>query len=117
MFDGTGAIKSAIFRLTKIIGKERSHWVLAVIMLFFGCLGAFAGMLEAAIPFASLCIGIALALGYDALVGISIALVGIVMGWTAGPSNPWNVGIGQNIAGLPMFSGFRLIIFAALMIV
>ncbi len=119
VFDGTGAIKSAIFRLTKIIGKERSHWVLAVIMFFFGCLGAFPGMLEAAIPFAPLCIGISLALGYDALVGISIALMGIVMGWTAGPSNPWNVGIGQNIAGLPMFSGFgfRLIIFATLMIV
>ena len=119
VFDGTGAIKSAIFRLTKIIGKERSHWVLAAIMLFFGCLGAFPGMLEASIPFAPLCIGIALALGYDALVGISIALVGIVMGWTAGPSNPWNVGIGQSIAGLPMFSGFgfRLLVFVALMIV
>ncbi|AOT73265.1 YfcC family protein [Geosporobacter ferrireducens] len=119
VFDGTGAIKAAIFRLTKIIGEERSHWVLAAIMLFFGCLGAFPGMLEAAIPFAPLCIGIALALGYDALVGISIALIAIVMGWTAGPSNPWNVGIGQSISELPMFSGlgFRLFIFVILMAV
>ncbi|KUO70625.1 MAG: hypothetical protein APF77_17280 [Clostridia bacterium BRH_c25] len=119
VFDSTGAIRAAIFSLTRNIGEEKGHWVLAAIMLFFGSLGAFPGMLEAAIPFAPLCIGIALALGYDTLVGISIALIGIVMGWSAGPSNPWNVGIGQTIGELPMFSGFgyRLFIFAVFMFI
>lgn len=119
VFDGTGAIRAAILNLTKIIGEDKSHWVLAGIMLFFGSLGAFPGMLEAAIPFAPLTIGIALTLGYDVLVGISIALMAIIMGWTAGPSNPWNVGIGQTLGELPMFSGigFRLLIFAVLMMI
>lgn len=76
-------------------------------MLFFGSLGAFPGMLEEAIPFAPLCIGIAITLGYDILVGIYIALVPIVAGWSAGVTNPWTTGIGQNLAELSMFSGLE----------
>ncbi|MFX0547857.1 YfcC family protein [Hathewaya histolytica] len=119
LINGTGAIKSAILHLNKLRGKEKSHFVLVGILLFFGCLGAFPGMLEAAIPFAPITIGISLALGYDVIVGMSLPLIGIVLGFTAGPSNPWNVGVGQSIAELPMFSGivYRLIIFAIFMIV
>ncbi|WZL73831.1 TIGR00366 family protein [Clostridiaceae bacterium 35-E11] len=119
VFDGTGAIRAAILKLTHSIGEERSGWVLSAIMLFFGCLGAFPGMLEAAIPFAPLCIGIALTLGYDALVGIAISLLPIAIGWSAGPSNPWTVGIGQSVAELPMFSGFgyRMFVFVVFMAV
>ncbi len=117
LFDGTGAIRAAILKLTDTIGEEKDSWVLASIMVFFAFLGGFPGMLEAAIPFAPLCIGIALTLGYDALVGISISLVAIAIGWTAGPSNPWTVGIGQTVAELPMFSGFgyRLVVLAVLL--
>lgn len=119
IFDNSGAIRAAIFKIIDVIGKERSGWLLTVLMLFFGSLGAFPGMLEAAIPFAPLCIAIALLLGYDVIVGISIALVPIVIGWTAGPSNPWTVGIGHTLAELPMFSGFgyRLFVFGVLMVV
>ncbi len=118
LFDSTGAIRAAVFKLLDIIGQQRKSWVIVVIMLFFGCLGAFPGMLEAAIPFAPLCIGIALALGYDVLVGIAVPVISIVVGWTAGPTNPWTVGIGQNLGELPLFSGlgYRLVVFVALMI-
>ncbi|PAB58621.1 YfcC family protein [Anaeromicrobium sediminis] len=117
LFDGTGAIRAAILKLTDTIGEEKDSWVLASIMVFFAFLGGFPGMLEAAIPFAPLCIGIALTLGYDALVGICISLVPIAIGWTAGPSNPWTVGIGQSVAELPMFSGFgyRLVVLGVLL--
>jgi uncharacterized ion transporter superfamily protein YfcC len=97
VFDSTGAIKAAIFKLLDIIGEARKKWVIAALMVFFAALGGFPGMLEAAIPFAPLCVGIALSLGYDPLVGIAIPLIAIVVGWTAGPSNPWTVGIGQNL--------------------
>lgn len=117
VFDSTGAIKAAIFKLLDIIGEARKKWVIAALMVFFAALGGFPGMLEAAIPFAPLCVGIALSLGYDPLVGIAIPLIAIVVGWTAGPSNPWTVGIGQNLAELPLFSGFgyRFVIWIALL--
>lgn len=119
IFDGTGAIKGAIFKLRNVIGEEKGSLILVAVMLFFGSLGAFPGMLEAAIPFAPLCISISLTLGYDALVGIYIALVPIVAGWSAGCTNPWTTGIGQSLAELPMFSGlgYRLFVFLIFMTV
>jgi uncharacterized ion transporter superfamily protein YfcC len=117
IFDGTGAIRASLISLKNTIGEDKSYVVLTTIMLFFGALGAFPGMLEAAIPFAPLCIGIALTLGYDILVGIYIALVPIVAGWSAGVTNPWTTGIGQSLAQLPMFSGigYRMICFIVFM--
>lgn len=117
IFDGTGAIRAAIFKLINIIGEGKSSVVLVAIMIFFGSLGAFPGMLEAAIPFAPLCVNISLTLGYDVLVGIYIALVPIVAGWASGVTNPWTTGIGQSLAELPMFSGlgYRMIVFIVFM--
>ena len=118
LFEATGAIGGAIGWFAQRFGQDRSSWVLVLITTFFACLGAFPGMMEAAIPFAPLCVCIALALGYDVIVGIAIAVLGINLGWTSGPTNPWTVGIGHNLAGLPMFSGieFRLLIFAVFLL-
>lgn len=119
IIESTGAIRAFIFHLRKKVGDQRSYIILILISIFFGCLGTFPGMLEAVIPFAPLCIGISLALGYDILVGISISLVPIVVGWSAGVTNPWTTGIGQSLAELPMFSGFqfRFVAFCIFMIV
>lgn len=119
LFESTGAIAGVVAAFARRFGSERSSWVLTLIFLFFAALGAFPGMLEAAIPFAPLCVAIALALGYDMIVGIAVPVVAISIGWTAGPTNPWTVGIGQNLAGLPMFSGigYRLLILAVLSLV
>lgn len=119
VFDSTGAIRGALSSLLKAFGKDKGSWVLASIIVFFALIGAFPSMFEATIPFAPICLAIALALGYDSIVGVSLALVGVVIGWTAGPTNPWTVGIGQTIGQLPMFSGFlfRLVILLVLLAV
>lgn len=119
VIESTGAIRAFIYLLRNKLGTNNDPIILIVISLFFGSLGAFPGMLEAVIPFAPLCIGIAISLGYDMLVGISISLVPIVVGWSAGVTNPWTTGIGQSIAELTMFSGlgFRFIGFVLFMVI
>jgi uncharacterized ion transporter superfamily protein YfcC len=116
IFDSTGAIRSALGSLIKVFGKDKGAWIISSIVIFFALIGAFPSMFEATIPFAPICVSIALALGYDVVVGVAMGLLGVAVGWTAGPTNPWTVGIGQNIAQLPMFSGFsyRLIILIVL---
>jgi uncharacterized ion transporter superfamily protein YfcC len=116
LFESTGAVAGVVAAFARRFGSEKSSWVLILVFTFFALLGAFPGMLEAAIPFAPLCVSIALALGYDVFVGIAVPVVGIVVGWTAGPTNPWTVGIGQTMAQLPMFSGiaYRLLVLAVL---
>ena len=116
LFESTGAIAGVVAAFARRFGSDKSSWVLALVFTFFALLGAFPGMLEAAIPFAPLCVSIALALGYDVFVGIAVPVVAISIGWSAGPTNPWTVGIGQTMAQLPMFSGigYRLLALLAL---
>ncbi|MFV0503287.1 MAG: YfcC family protein [Lachnospirales bacterium] len=113
----TSAIEALIFTIRNKVGDKNSSVIISGLVLFFGFLGAFVGMLEASIPFATICISIALALGYDIIVGMSIPFIGIVLGFTAGPTNPWTVGVGQEIGELPLYSGilYRIIILAIFM--
>lgn len=117
IFDSTGAIRSALGSLINVFGKDKGGWILASIVIFFALIGAFPAMFEATIPFAPICVSIALALGYDVVVGVAIGLLGVAVGWTAGPTNPWTVGIGQNIAQLPIFSGFSYRLFILIVLV
>ncbi|MBY0346479.1 MAG: YfcC family protein, partial [Neisseriaceae bacterium] len=88
--------------------------IIPVFVTLFSLGGASFGMAEEAIPFVMIFIPLALALGYDSIVGVSIPFVGSQVGFAAAFLNPFNVGIAQGIAGVPVFSGigFRLIIWA-----
>jgi len=48
---------------------------------------------------------ICLALGYDSIIGVAIPLVGAHVGFASAFLNPFNVGIAQGIADVPIFSG------------
>jgi len=61
-----------------------------------------------------LAVAISLALGWDSFVGLGISMVSIAFGYTAATFNPFNVGILQTMADLPLFSGlaYRVLFFA-----
>ncbi|MFM9437058.1 putative ion transporter superfamily protein YfcC [Janthinobacterium sp. CG_23.3] len=110
----------AIDSLIKSIAKAHAHSRLvraSVIPLFvtlFSLGGATFGMSEEAIPFILIFVPLALALGYDSIIGVSIPFVGSQVGFAAAFLNPFNVGIAQGIAGVPIFSGmgYRLVVWA-----
>lgn len=87
--------------------------IIPVAMLVFGLLGATMGMYEEVYGLIPVFIGMAIALGYDAILGGAIVFIGVSTGFSAAITNPFNIGIAQGIAGVPMFSGigFRIIIF------
>ena len=66
-------------------------------------------------------IGIALAtsLGLDKVTGTAMIAMGAASGFTAGILNPFNVGVAQDIAEIPMFSGmgYRLFILVVLLVI
>jgi uncharacterized ion transporter superfamily protein YfcC len=110
----------AIDALIKSVAKahSRSRWVRAGLIPLFVTLfsigGATFGMAEEAIPFVLIFIPLALALRYDSVIGVAIPFVGSQIGFATAFLNPFNVGIAQQIAGVPMFSGlgFRLLCWA-----
>src|SRR5450830_1714417 len=86
--------------------------IIPVFFTMFSLGGATFGMNEEAIPFILIFVPLALALGYDTVVGVSIPFLGSQVGFSAAFLNPFNVGIAQGIAGVPVFSGwaYRLIV-------
>lgn len=108
----------AIDAMIKSIARAHQHstWVRASLIPLFVTLfslgGATFGMAEEAIPFVLIFIPLALALGYDTITGVAIPFVGSQVGFATAFLNPFNVGIAQGIAGIPVFSGigFRFVI-------
>jgi len=108
----------AVDSLIKRIAQAHTHSafvraaLIPVFVTMFSLGGATFGMNEEAIPFILIFVPLAIALGYDSIVGVSIPFVGSQVGFAAAFLNPFNVGIAQGIAGVPVFSGmgYRLIV-------
>ena len=108
--DKSGLMIYMLENITERFGKER-YKLLAYVTLFFMAMGSFIGSFEECVPLVPIMIALAVRLGWDALVGIGMSLLAIGCGFAAGVCNPFTVGVAQQLAGLPMFSGiwFRLI--------
>ncbi|MBY0240580.1 MAG: YfcC family protein [Burkholderiaceae bacterium] len=108
----------AIDAMIKSIAKAHDHSpfvraaLIPVFLTLFSLGGATFGMNEEAIPFILIFVPLALALGYDTVTGVSLPFLGTQVGFAAAFLNPFNVGVAQGIAGVPLFSGmgYRLIV-------
>jgi len=110
----TGTVDLSIRRLAAFFEQKPSlsPWLIPVMMVVFSLAGSVFGMSEETIPFIVVFIPLAIGLGYDSIVGISIPFLGAAAGFAAAFFNPFTVGIAQGIAGLPLYSGltYRLIV-------
>ncbi len=110
----TEAVDAMIKSIAKAHARSRlvRAALIPVFVTLFSIGGATFGMNEEAIPFILIFVPLALALGYDSIVGVSIPFVGSQVGFAAAFLNPFNVGIAQGIAGVPLFSGmgYRVIV-------
>jgi uncharacterized ion transporter superfamily protein YfcC len=113
ILNDTGAIAAGIYQLVKLLGK-RSYLIIPIVMTVFSFFGGAYGMCEEAMPFALIFVPMAIALGYDSLVGICLSFVAAGVGFAAGFLNPFTVQISQGIAGVPLGSGirYRLLVWA-----
>ena len=118
ILNDTGAIAAGIHQLVRLLGN-RSYLIIPIVMTVFSFFGGAYGMAEEAIPFALIFVPLALALGYDSIVGVCLSFVAASVGFSAGFLNPFTVQISQGIAGVPLGSGirYRLIVWAAATVV
>ncbi|GAB2874975.1 YfcC family protein [Pseudoduganella ginsengisoli] len=110
----TGAIEAMIHAVARkhATSPLARALFLPLFITLFSLGGATFGMNEEAIPFVLIFVPLALALGYDSIVGVSIPFLGSQVGFAAAFLNPFNVGVAQGIAGVPLFSGmgYRLVV-------
>lgn len=82
--------------------------LMAVVLLLFMGMGTMIGSFEECVPLVPIMVVLAVDLGWDALTGIGMSLLAAGCGFAAGVCNPFTVGVAQQLAGLPMFSGVWL---------
>lgn len=107
----TGAITSGVGSIARKLGK-REILVIPIMMLIFASIATFIGALELAIVYVPVMLVICRALKLDNVTAVAIALVATGSAFSASLTNPFTVGLGQQIAGLPLYSGlgYRTII-------
>lgn len=108
--DKCGLMKYMLDKITYRFGKER-YKLLALVTFFFMAMGSLIGSFEESVPLVPIVVALAIRLGWDALTGVGMSLLAIGCGFAAGVCNPFTVGVAQELAGLPMFSGmwFRVL--------
>ena len=105
--DGCGLMRYMLHKIADRFGKVR-YRLMAVLVFFFMALGAMIGSFEECVPLVPIVVALAVKLGWDALTGVGMSLLAVGCGFAAGVCNPFTVGVAQQLAGLPMFSGLWL---------
>ncbi len=104
MLNETGAIAAGIHKLVKLL-RGREFLVIPIVMTLFSFFGAAFGMCEEAMPFALIFVPMALALGYDSIVGVSLTFLAAGVGFAGAFFNPFTLQIAQGLAGIDPLSG------------
>jgi len=73
----------------------------------FSLFGAVFGMSEETIAFVIIFIPLAISMGYDSIVGVSMCYLATHVGFAGAMFNPFTIGIAQGLADLPPFSGLE----------
>ena len=102
--DRCGLMKYMLDRIAHRFGAVR-YRLMAAVMLFFMAMGAMIGSFEECVPLVPIVVALSVNLGWDALTGMGMSLLAVGSGFAAGICNPFTVGVAQQLAGLPMFSG------------
>ncbi|HKK95339.1 MAG TPA: hypothetical protein VJ916_03315 [Anaerovoracaceae bacterium] len=112
----TGAFHSGIGTLLRRLG-HKGLILVPVLMILFGLGGSIFGMASEFYGFYPLIIGLGIAMGYDAMFGFAVIAVGEFVGFMGATFNPYTVGVAQNVAQVPLYSGtgFRFICLALFM--
>ena len=107
VLQGTGALETGIGVSVRKIGVEHKNIVITIGTFIYGFFGVAVGFENniALVPVATL---ISSAIGCSALVGTTMAVGGIGVGFALSPINPYTVGVAQDIAQLDTFSGAGL---------
>lgn len=107
----TGLIEIGVDRLTRNFGTN-SILLIPVLMVVFATVCSLIGTQELSLVYVPVILPLMIALGYDSVVAVAVALVSTTAGFMTGFLNPINTGLGQKISGIPVFSGIEMRIVA-----
>jgi uncharacterized ion transporter superfamily protein YfcC len=111
--DESGALRRVVGWLVKVLG-DRTILVIPIFCVAFATGGVLENMSEEIIALIPVLLVLTNRLGYQPMVAMAMSTGAAVIGSAFSPINPFQVGIAQKLAELPLLSGwgFRLIVLA-----
>ncbi|XKE44826.1 AbgT family transporter [Halomonas organivorans] len=112
----TGIIEIGVDKLTRRFANQRLLMI-PVLMTVFAVIATIIGTQELALVYVPVILPLMIALRFDSVTAAAVALCATTAGFTTGVLNPINTGLGQQLANLPLYSGFglRALAFAAIL--
>ena len=107
VLEDTGTIHAGVGRFVSLL-KGREVWSIAIIMALMSITGATGTIGNSVIALVPLGVMLSKSLGYDAVVGAAMMYLGVYSGFNVGWGNMFTIGIANEVAGLPILSGFYL---------
>ena len=111
--DQTGALRFGVdWLLRKLHGRD--YLIIPLIATLFATMGALENMGEEIIPLVPVLLILMRRMGYPALTAVAASAGAAFVGASFSPINPFQVGIAQKLAQLPLLSagGYRLVFLA-----
>lgn len=108
--DLTGALRQGVdWLLSRFRGREAV--VIPIISVLFATMGALENMQEEIVPLVPVLLILMRRIGYPTLTAAAVSIGSAAVGAAFSPLNPFQVGIAQKLAQLPLLSGggFRLV--------
>jgi uncharacterized ion transporter superfamily protein YfcC len=102
--DRTGAFRGGVTWLVRRL-EGRESLVIPIFCAAFALGGVLDGMFEEIIPMIPVLLVLTRRLGFDGITAIAMSAGAALVGGTFSPICPFNVGLGQKLAELPLMSG------------
>jgi uncharacterized ion transporter superfamily protein YfcC len=100
----TGAFHSGMLRIVNAF-KGRERFFIPICLYAFSAWGALLGLQEVIFPLIGLFVPLCVAMGYDRITGLAVTYGGVTVVFSSAVFNPFNLGLAQTIAGVPLFTG------------
>lgn len=116
IIERSGALRGVIHRAVEKT-QNNEFWLIAVVSTIFALAGAVGAVANAVIAFVMIGVIISRTLRLDPIVAVAITFGANFAGFSVGFMNPYTLGIAQDIADLPLFSGMllRMIVFVIIL--
>lgn len=118
VIERAGLISLGVNKLGNLFAT-RNLFIIPALMIPFALFTTFTGQVELSLIYLPTILPLIIRLGFDKVTATAIVLVATISGFTVGLTTPPNLGVAQEIAGLPFYSGigYRIIIFAIILLV
>ncbi|MCG8454292.1 MAG: hypothetical protein MI717_14060 [Spirochaetales bacterium] len=104
IIEKVGVMEAVLVRAVERFSHRKYH-LMALVIAGIMVLSSFVGLYEGLLPIVVFVVPLAIALGWDSLVGLGMSLLAMGFGFAAAVTNPFTVQVPQKVAELPVNSG------------